>query len=110
MAEKHYFLVSMETVSGGASYLTAAEVSYHCGVHPELIDRFIQLGLIDFIERDRDGTALFRSEVIPQIRRILRLRNELGVNYAGIGVILELMARVESLEDHIRELESKIFD
>jgi MerR family transcriptional regulator, heat shock protein HspR len=44
------------------------------------------------------------------VRRILRLRNELGVNYAGIGVVLELMARLEALEDHIKELESKIFD
>ncbi len=110
MTEKHYFLVSVGTVSGGGSYLTSTEVAYHCGVHPELIDRFIQLGLIDFIERDRDGTALFGSDVVPLVRRILRLRNELGVNYSGIGVILDLMARVETLEDRIRELESRVFD
>jgi hypothetical protein len=42
------------------------------------------------------------------VRRILRLRNQLGVNYAGIGVILELMSRIEDLEDQIRELESRL--
>jgi hypothetical protein len=30
------------------------------------------------------------------------------VNYAGIGVILELMARIESLENDIRELENRV--
>ena len=51
---------------------------------------------------------LFDSEVIPLIRRILRLRNELGVNYAGVGVILELMSRIEALEARIRELENAL--
>ena len=51
-------------------------------------------------------SPFFDSEVIPLIRRILRLRNELGVNYAGIGVILELMSRLEALEARIRDLES----
>ncbi|MGP0044965.1 MAG: chaperone modulator CbpM [Syntrophobacteraceae bacterium] len=43
---------------------------------------------------------------MPLIRRILRLRNELGVNYAGVGVILELMSRLDALETRIRELEN----
>jgi MerR family transcriptional regulator/heat shock protein HspR len=51
---------------------------------------------------------LFHADVIPLLGRILRLRNHLGVNYAGIGVILELMTRIESLENHIRELESRV--
>ncbi|MGP8195427.1 MAG: chaperone modulator CbpM [Syntrophobacteraceae bacterium] len=37
---------------------------------------------------------------------MLRLRNELGVNYAGVGVILELMSRLDALETRIRELEN----
>ncbi|NLI32448.1 MAG: hypothetical protein GX422_06650, partial [Deltaproteobacteria bacterium] len=38
----------------------------------------------------------------------LRIRNQLGVNYAGVGVVLELMARIESLEANIRELERRL--
>ena len=58
-------------------------------------------------ERQADGEVLFHADVIPLIRTILRLRNQLGVNYAGIGVVLELMARIDSLENHIRELEEQ---
>jgi hypothetical protein len=32
----------------------------------------------------------------------------LGVNYIGVGVILELMARIEFLEARIRELERRL--
>jgi DNA-binding transcriptional MerR regulator len=105
MDEKTYYMVRMTRTSGIPSFMTVTEVAVHCGIHPELIDRFLDLGLIDCAERDVGGEALFQVDVVPLIRRILRLRNELGVNYAGIGVILELMAKIESLEAQIRELE-----
>ena len=106
MAESKYFLVQMHRASGISPYLTLSEVAYRCGLHPELIERLVEIGLIEYAEGDVEGEALFHADVIPLLGRILRLRNHLGVNYAGIGVILELMARIESLENHIRELES----
>jgi DNA-binding transcriptional MerR regulator len=108
MAERKYFLVHLSSRSAGSVHLTLAEVAYHCGLHPELIERLVRLGLIDYEERNADGEAVFDPDVVPLLRTIFRLRNHLGVNYAGIGVVLELMARIESLESQIRELESKI--
>ncbi|GLI34356.1 chaperone modulator CbpM [Desulforhabdus amnigena] len=110
MKEEKYFLVRVQRTVEYSPYLGLTEVAYRCGVHPELIDRFVKLGLVDYVEHSAEGEALFDAEVIPLVRRILRLRNELGVNYAGIGVILELMARIESLESHIRQLEEQFFD
>jgi MerR family transcriptional regulator/heat shock protein HspR len=106
MAESKYFMVQVHRVSSFSPSLTLAEVAHHCGLHPELIERLVSIGLIDYAGRDARGEGLFHTDVVPLLRRILRLRNHLGVNYAGIGVILELMARIESLETHIRELES----
>jgi len=108
MAKTEYFLVQASGSSGFSSYLTLSEVSYHCGLHPELIERLVHIGLVDYAGRDVHGDILFHADVIPLIRRILRLRNHLGVNYAGIGVVLELMARIESLENNIRELEERV--
>jgi len=109
MEEKQYLVVRVKKSLGSSPYMSITEVAYRCGVHPELIDRFVRLGLIDFAEGSADGEALFQSDVISMVRKILRLRNELGVNYAGIGVILELTSRIESLESQIRELERKTF-
>ena len=105
MAETRFFMLQVKTDTEFSSRYTLTEVAYRAGLHPELIDRFIRLGLIEFSDRTDDGELLFDSEVIPLIRRILRLRNELGVNYAGVGVILELMSRLDALEARIRELE-----
>ena len=106
MAETRFFMLQVKTDSEFSSRYTLTEVAYRAGLHPELIDKFIRLGLIEFSDRTDDGELLFDSEVIPLIRRILRLRNELGVNYAGVGVILELTARLDALEARIRELEN----
>ena len=107
MAEKStYIMLRVNEQSDYSSSCTLTEVAVRAGLHPELIERFIRLGLIEYAERSTDGEMLFDAGVVPLIRRILRLRNQLGVNYAGIGVVLELMARVEALEARIRELES----
>jgi hypothetical protein len=42
---------------------------------------------------------------VPLIAKIIRLRNELGINYSGVGVVLELLERINTLENRIRELE-----
>jgi DNA-binding transcriptional MerR regulator len=101
-------MVRVRRASSLTPLLTISEVAFHTGVHPDLIDRFVRLGLIDFDEMEAGGERLFRDEVVPLVKRILRLRNDLGVNYAGIGVILELMATIESLENHLREMEQKL--
>lgn len=105
MAERQCLMVRVRRTSSLNPLMTVSQVAYRAGVHPDLIDRFVSLGLIDFEEVGLDGERLFRDEVVPLVRRILRLRNELGVNYAGIGVILELMAIIDALESRIRELE-----
>ena len=104
MTETSYLVVRVET-GGDTRYCTLGEVAYRAGLHPELVERFIRLGLIEQMERTGDGELLFDPGVVPLIRRILRLRNQLGVNYAGIGVILDLMSRMEDLEFRIEELE-----
>lgn len=107
MEDRQCFIVRVKKSWGASPTVSLTEVAYRCGVHPELIERFLRLGLIDTAAQSTREETLFHAEVISMVRKILRLRNELGVNYAGIGVILELISRIESLEDHIRELESR---
>ncbi len=104
MSEKIFMLAVRSGGEFAAGY-TLNEVASRVGLHPELIDRLVSLGLIEFTASTEDGEMIFDSGVIPIIRRILRLRNELGVNYVGVGVVLELLARLEALEARIRELE-----
>jgi DNA-binding transcriptional MerR regulator len=51
----------------------------------------------------------FEASAVYVVRKILRLRRDLGINYAGIGVVLELMNRVEQLEARVRQLERQLW-
>lgn len=74
-------------------YIRMREIADRCGVHPGLIDRFIRLGLLEPVGRDALADEwFFEIETISLVRKILRLRNELGVNYSGVGVVLECLS------------------
>jgi DNA-binding transcriptional MerR regulator len=105
MTERRLLMLQVRTSGEFSAGYTRTEVASRVGLHPELIDRFVSLGLIEFMDIAETGELIFDSRVIPIIRRIIRLRNELGINYAGIGVVLELISRLEALEARIRELE-----
>jgi hypothetical protein len=42
------------------------------------------------------------------VNKIQRLRHDLSINYSGIGVVLDLLSRIEELEARIRQLESQL--
>jgi hypothetical protein len=71
------------------------------GVHPDMVRRFAQLGLLEA----RGGTRaapLFRPQDAFLIARAMRLRRDLGVNYAGAVLATELLARIEDMEQRLR--------
>jgi DNA-binding transcriptional MerR regulator len=77
--------------------LTLDALAAHAGMHPELVERFVEFGLIEPMEYD-GATALFDASAIPRLRMIGRLRESLGINLAGIGVIVNLLDRLCALQ------------
>lgn len=60
------------------------------GLHPEVVQRFVRLGLLQPAPFPRDAAA--------QLARAGRLRRDLGLNYAGAVLACELLARIDELE------------
>jgi len=99
--------VLLRYTRSGFPYLRLSDVAVRCMVHPSLVDRFVRLGLVDPVDlNDEPEQWRFDRNVVPQINKIIRLRNELGINYSGIGVILDLLERIDFLETRIRDLEN----
>lgn len=71
------------------------------GVHPELARRLVALGLVD-AERDARGALWFAPSEIAEVGRIRRLRSALGLNYASVGLVCDLLDRIAALESAIR--------
>lgn len=72
------------------------------GLHPDLIRRFVALGLLS-ASRDAAGQLRFRPADLRTVARIQRLRAGLSLNYAALGLVIDLLDRIDALEARLRE-------
>jgi DNA-binding transcriptional MerR regulator len=77
--------------------LTLEMLAATADVHPGLVERFVDYGLLEPVEWI-GPMLLFDAAAIPRLQTILRLRRDTGVNLAGIGMILDLLDRLRALE------------
>jgi hypothetical protein len=74
------------------------------GLHPELVRRFVALGLLDAPASD-GASPLFWRDASARLARAARLRRDLGLNYAGAILACELLERIEALEARLARYE-----
>lgn len=72
------------------------------GLHPELILRLVRLGLVD-ASLDPSGRPVFAPTELARVARMQRLRTGLSLNYAAMGLVLDLLDRIDSLEEALRQ-------
>ena len=66
-------------------------------IHPELLQVLAELGVIEI----REETIL--PQQLQRVYRLLRLK-QTGVNLPGAAIILDLLERIEALEDEVDRL------
>lgn len=75
-------------------------------IHPQTLRQFEREGLIT-PTRSPGNTRLYSEDDLERMRMILRLRRELGVNLAGIEIILDMREKMEKIQ---REMEQTVSD
>ena len=86
-----------------------------CQVHPQTLRQYERIGLV-IPSRVGAKNRLYSEFDILRVRRIQRLTQELGVNLAGVEIILRLLDEMEEtrvdmenqLADYISEAEARI--
>lgn len=76
-------------------------MAHRSGLHPDMVRRLVALGLLPCTP-DVRGEPLFDPSAVAVVARIQRLRTGLGLNYAAIGLVLDLLDRIEQLESASR--------
>lgn len=76
-------------------------------IHPQTLRQYEREGLIE-PSRTSGKMRLYSQRDIDRIEMILRLTRELGVNLAGVDIIMRLKEQVDKMEDKIEELHLKI--
>ena len=53
-------------------------------------------------------TLCIQENELPKLERIMRLHNELNINSEGIDAIINLLKRIENMQNEIIELRNKL--
>jgi len=81
-----------------------------CGVHPQTLRHYERIGLIN-PARTGGNIRLYSDEDIQRLLQVQRLIDELGVNLAGVEVIMNMTDRMErqqrEFEEHLQQLQQQ---
>src|ERR671932_1467765 len=74
-------------------------------MHPQTLRLYERLGLL---KPARQGlNRLYSDHDIARLRQIQRLTQDMGVNLAGVEIILNLLERINELTAEVQELRSQ---
>jgi len=77
-------------------------VSKMLGVHPQTLRLYEREGLV--MPQRTKRTRVYSQEDVERLAMIIRLTRELGVNRAGVDIILRLRHRLEVLQHEMDEM------
>ncbi len=73
------------------------------GVHPQTLRTYERMGFVR-PRRTVRGQRLYCETDLERVRQIRRMTDEMGVNLAGVEIILNLLERVEQLQAEVDRL------
>jgi len=73
--------------------LSFHELAVATGIHAAHLERLVRLGLVE-----PEAGESFSAATAARLRRMLRLRADLGVNLVGAAIIVDLVQRLERLD------------
>jgi len=86
--------------SKGAYMISAVAEMY--GIHPQTLRLYEREGLLK-PSRTEGNTRLYTDEDLQRLEFILSLARDLGVNIAGIAIILQMRERMETMQKEMQE-------
>ena len=86
---------------GKAAYMISV-VAQKYNIHPQTLRLYEREGLLK-PSRTEGNTRLYSDEDLEQLETILSLTRELGVNLAGVEIILNMRAKIERMQGEVNE-------
>ncbi len=72
-------------------------------IHPQTLRMYERLGLLK-PSRSEGNTRLYTNDDLKRLEVILTLTRELGVNLAGVEVILNMREKMERLQKQVEDM------
>ena len=85
-----------------SKYYHISSVARMYDIHPQTLRLYEREGLLR-PSRSEGNTRLYSDEDLKQLELILNLSRALGVNLAGIEVIMNMRTKIERIENEVNE-------
>jgi len=92
----------MPTKRGGKAYYMISAVAQKYNIHPQTLRLYEREGLLR-PSRTEGNTRLYSEEDLEQLETILSLTRDLGVNLAGVEIILNMRRRITQMQSEVNE-------
>jgi chaperone modulatory protein CbpM len=102
------FASSMDFIEAeplGPTRFTAEDVCLHLGINTDILDLCIRWQVVE-PEPAEGITGVFSDTAVERVRRAVRLHYDLGVNWPGVAVLLDVLDRLDRLERELRDRSS----
>ena len=86
---------------GKAFYMISA-VAQKYNIHPQTLRLYEREGLLKPSRTD-GNTRLYSEDDLDQLETILSLTRDLGVNLAGVEIILNMRRKIEAMQHEVNE-------
>lgn len=91
------------TSRGRSGVFRIGVISERFSIHPQTLRMYEREGLLR-PARTRGNTRLYDTDTIERLEIILALTRDLGVNLAGVEVILHMKERMERMQGEVQNL------
>lgn len=82
-------------------------VSRMIGLHQQTIRSYERIGLVK-PHRTQGNTRLYSQADVERLRTVTRLVGDLGVNLAGVDVILRMTRQIEELQELLEQTTTQL--
>ena len=89
-----------------AAYMISA-VAESYGIHPQTLRLYEREGLLK-PSRTEGNTRLYTETDIERLELILSLTRDMGVNLAGVEIVLNMREKVEKMQKQMREFVEQV--
>jgi MerR family transcriptional regulator/heat shock protein HspR len=91
------------TVSRRQGVFRIGAIAERFGIHPQTLRLYEREGLLRPV-RTEGNTRLYDSDTIERLEIILTLTRDLGVNLAGVEVILHMKEKIERMQGDVHHM------
>jgi MerR family transcriptional regulator/heat shock protein HspR len=76
-------------------------------IHPQTLRQYEREGLVE-PSRTQGRMRLYSQRDIERMKLILRLTRQMGVNLAGVDIVLQLKEQIDAMQEEIDQLRAEL--